>query len=35
VLLATGVYLRFLRRPLPAGLVLSPGVSRCALALRF
>lgn len=33
VLIGTGLYLRFLRRPAPLGLTLGP--ARCAVALRF
>lgn len=34
-LIATGLYLRFLRRPPPARMALDVGPARCALVLRF
>jgi hypothetical protein len=34
-LLAAGVYLRFLRRPVPSHVVLTAGISRCAVSWRF
>lgn len=34
-LLAAGVYLRFLRRPAPSHVVLTPGITRCAVSWRF
>jgi len=34
-LLATGVYLRFLRRPAPSHIALTAGISRCAVSWRF
>ena len=35
VLIATGLYLRFLRRPATSRVALDVGPSRCALSLRF